>query len=73
MLNDPMIECIGNGENESVGEGAGIITAGSGKVTINRAAISVRGAARSALFGSGHSRLEINDSTISTSWRRASL
>ena len=40
VLNDPMIECIGNGENESVGEGAGIITAGSGKVTINRAAIS---------------------------------
>ena len=67
VLNDPVIECIGNGENESVGEGAGIITAGSGKVTINRAAISVRGAARSALFGGGHSRLEINDSTISTS------
>lgn len=67
VLNDPVIECIGNGENESVGEGAGIITAGAGKVTINRAVISVRGAARSALFGGGHSRLEINDSDIRTS------
>ncbi len=67
VINDAVIECIGNGENESVGEGAGIITAGTGKITMNRSAITVRGAARSALFGGGHSRLEVNDSTIYTS------
>lgn len=66
VLEAPEIECIGSGENESVGEGAGIITAGTADVTLNRARIKVRGAARSALFGGGHSKLTINDSEIET-------
>ncbi len=66
VLDQPEIECIGNGENESVGEGAGIITAGTATVTLNRARIKMRGAARSALFGGGHSKLTVNDSEIET-------
>lgn len=66
VLEHPQIEFTGSGENESVGEGAGIITAGTAAVTLNHARIKVRGAARSALFGGGHSKLTINDSEIET-------
>lgn len=65
-LNDLELDFAGNGNNESVGEGAGVIALGSGTLTLNRAKMKVRGAARSAIFDGGDSTLIVNNSEISS-------
>lgn len=65
-IDDLKIDFTGNGNNESVGEGAGVVSAAEGTLTLNNAYINISGAARSAIFSGGDSTLIVNDSYIKT-------
>lgn len=65
-LNDPQLIFTGNGGNDFAGFGAGIMSSGKADVTVNRARIYNRGAARGAIFVGGDSVMRINDSEIET-------
>lgn len=54
----------GNGSNDFIGQGAGIMTTGAGKLTINRSHLTTHGAARGTIFSGEHGTLVVNDCVI---------
>lgn len=65
-LNDPVIRLEGNGVDDSIGYGAGIVVQGDAHVTINRPTIVTRGVVRTALFVAGQAVVDVNDARIET-------
>lgn len=63
-INDVKVQLEGNGGNDFVGFGAGIFVGNDAKVTINRADIRTRGAARGTMFLAGSCDVTVNDSVI---------
>ncbi len=61
-IDDVKIDFTGNGENDFIGNGAGIKIDGNSRVTINRADVHTCGVTRNTLFIGGHSEVTINDS-----------
>ncbi len=62
VVEDVKIDFHGNGENDFIGNGAGIKVDGNARVTINRADVHTRGVTRNTLFIGGHSEVIVNDS-----------
>ncbi|MBP2656343.1 MAG: hypothetical protein H6Q73_3912 [Firmicutes bacterium] len=63
-VDNATITMTGNGGNDFVGCGAGILANGNAKVTVNKAKIKTQGAVRTAIFAGEHSTLTVNDSSI---------
>lgn len=61
---NPVINFTGNGANDFVGYGAGIMTDGKAEVTIENAKINNRGVVRTAIYVGGDSIAKINNSYI---------
>jgi hypothetical protein len=61
---NPVINFTGNGANDFVGYGAGIMTSGKTEVTIENAKINNTGAARTAIWVGGNSITKVNNSYI---------
>ncbi|HWU03084.1 MAG TPA: hypothetical protein VN222_10130 [Novosphingobium sp.] len=66
VLNDPVIELTGNGVDDSIGYGAGIVVQGSAQVTINRPRIFTQGVVRTAIFVAGNAQVDIDGAQIET-------
>ena len=63
-LSDISIDFEGNGGNDFVGFGAGMFIGDEAKVTIDRAKIHTRGAARGTMFLAGNCDVTVNDSEL---------
>jgi hypothetical protein len=61
---NPVINFTGNGANDFVGYGAGIMTDGKAEVTIENAKINNTGAVRTAIYVGGDSITKVNNSYI---------
>ena len=64
ILDSPEIHFRGNGSNDFIGQGAGVMAADHAKLTVNNAHLTTYGAARGTIFGGGYGTLEVNDSVI---------
>ena len=58
------VSLMGNGGNDFIGYGAGIMTTGDADVVVKDARIHVEGAIRSAVWCGGESHLKVEDSVI---------
>jgi len=63
-IDNPKIKLTGHGGNDFAGYGAGIMTEGTTKVTVNKASIVNKGAIRTAIVVRGNSVVTVNDSDI---------
>ncbi len=63
-IDNAEIHFRGNGSNDFVGQGAGIMTTGTGKLTINNSHLTTYGAARGTIFGGERGTLVVNDCVI---------
>ena len=61
---NPVINFTGNGANDFVGYGAGIMTDGKAEVTVENAKINNTGAVRTAIWVGGDSIMKVNNSDI---------
>jgi hypothetical protein len=66
VLNDPVIRLSGNGVDDSIGYGAGIVVQGDAHVVINRPRIVAHGVVRTAIFAAGNATLDVNGADIET-------
>jgi hypothetical protein len=66
VLNDPVIRLSGNGIDDSIGFGAGIVVQGDAHVTINRPRIVAHGVVRTAIFAAGNAVLDVDGADIET-------
>ncbi len=64
-INNADITLQGNGGNDFIGYGAGIMTGDTAVVTVEDSTISTQGAARGTLFAGGHSKLYVKNCEIS--------
>ena len=63
-IDNAEIHFRGNGSNDFIGQGAGIMTTGTGKLTINNSHLTTYGAARGTIFGGERGTLVVNDCLI---------
>jgi hypothetical protein len=63
-IDNAKINLIGEGGNDFAGYGAGIMTEGKAKVTVNKASIIAKGAIRTTIAVRGESTIHVNDSDI---------
>ena len=64
FINDATVDLTGNGANDFIGFGAGLMSGDKATVFVNNASVITRGAARGTIFAGGNSTLYVNNSRI---------
>lgn len=63
-VNNAQIHFSGNGDNDFIGQGAGVMAGGKATLNINNSHITSYGAARNTIFGGNSCTLNVNNCTI---------
>ena len=67
-IDNPVINFTGNGGNDFIGYGAGIVSFGYANLIVNSANIITNGVIRGTICAGGHSTMTVNNSTLRTAF-----